>query len=389
MSLISNAMKTAQRERNARGQAPDDPQTVVEGFFPYVAPAGPERSRRAPILIVSGAAVVLLAVVAWLILAPAQPKPVAPKRIPPPLSQAPMAQAPAPLDSTVASRSRAAATGTVSSSPAANVGAASVSPPAASQRQLSSSPIGSTTAAGTSGSAVRATQPSTALPVQSVERKQIAADSSVRSVVREPAAMNAPAARAQPTADYEARASALFNAGDLAGAREQFQLATRFAPTARAWTNYGVTLQRLGDLSGASSAYQAAIGIDGNYLEAWLYQARLAILAGDVAKAIPLLQRARSINPRHSEVNTELAHLEAEAKNWTEARRFAEEAVRSDASNWRAHWYLAVSADQLRDVQLAAREYAAYLQTVGNAEREQARFMGYARQRLTELQGKP
>jgi tetratricopeptide (TPR) repeat protein len=191
-----------------------------------------------------------------------------------------------------------------------------------------------------------------------------------------------------PRIDYEAKATALFNAGDLDGARENFELATRFAPTARAWTNYGVTLQRLGDYPGASSAYRAAVGVDANYLEAWLYQARLASEMKDAAKAVPLLQRALAINPHSPDVNIELARLEADAKNWTETRKFAEEAIRSDPTNARGQWYFAVASDQLKDGDAAIRGYTAYLQYVGAAERDQAQFVGWARTRLAELRGK-
>lgn len=189
--------------------------------------------------------------------------------------------------------------------------------------------------------------------------------------------------------DYEAEATALFNAGDLAGARDRFQLATRFAPTARAWTNYGVTLQRLGDFAGAASAYQAAIGVDANYLEAWLYQGRLAADRGDIANAVPLFQRARAINPRSAEVNVELARLEYDSGNFTEAKRFAEEAARSDPANTRANWYIGVASDTLKDAASAIRGFTAYLQYIGAAERDQAQFVGWARQRLAALRGKP
>jgi tetratricopeptide (TPR) repeat protein len=150
-----------------------------------------------------------------------------------------------------------------------------------------------------------------------------------------------------------------------------------------------VTLQRLGNLSGAASAYQTAVGIDANYLEAWLYQGRLAVELNDVARAIPLLERARAINPRNVDVNVEFARLENEARNWTEVKRFASEAVRSDPTNYRGQWYLAVAADELKDSETAIRAYGAYLQTVNGADRSQAEFVGYARQRLVALRGKP
>lgn len=371
MSLISDAIKTAQRERTGRAQsAAKDPQPLMEGFFPYVSSSPTRsRSRLVPVAVISLATLGLLAVVGWLTLpslaGSRNAKVKAPIVLPPRTASPPApaavradTQTPRAVDSIIAPS-------TSGSGPRTAIAAAPVSRPADTRRQT----------------VLRSADPrSTRRDTTIVNGQRLAQAPSPAPARNDPA----------PTrADYEAQATVLFNAGDLAGARDKFMLATRYAPTARAWTNYGVTLQRLGDLTGAAAAYQSAIGIDANYLEAWLFQGRLAELQGDAAKAVPLFQRARSINPRNSEVNVELARLESDARNWTEARRFAEDAVRSDPSNARAHWYLAISTDQLQDFEAATREYAAYLQTVGSAERDQSRFVGYARQRLTELRGKP
>ena len=125
-----------------------------------------------------------------------------------------------------------------------------------------------------------------------------------------------------------------------------------------------------------------------HYLEAWLYQGRLAVEQGDAARAVPFFQRALAINPRNADVNVELARLEFEAQNWAEARRFAETAVRTDATNVRAYWYLAVASDPLKDVEAAIRGYSGYLRYVGDSP-DQTKFVGWARTRLAELQGKP
>jgi tetratricopeptide (TPR) repeat protein len=154
------------------------------------------------------------------------------------------------------------------------------------------------------------------------------------------------------------------------------------------WTNYGVTLQRLGDLTGAVAAYRSAIGIDPNYLEAWLYQGRVAAEQGELARAIPLLQRALAINPLNADANVELARLEYEAQNWTEARRFAEAALRGDATNIRAYWYLAVASDPIKAVDDAIRGYSGYLKYVGDTP-DQTTYVGWARTRLAELGRKP
>jgi Flp pilus assembly protein TadD len=372
MSLINDAIKTAQRERTGRAQASaKDAQPLIDGFFPYVSstPAR-SRSRLLPLAVISVATVALLGVVGWFVL--------------PSIMGSRTARAKSPI----VLPPRVAAPSVKKDSAPARADAQAV----AADSSVAPSPSGTARPAGTAAIPVT--------PRPDARRQTALRSADPRSTRTDTTIVNAgqrvalapPEPRSDPAparVDYEAQATVLFNAGDLAGAREKFMLATRFAPTARAWTNYGVTLQRLGDLSGAAAAYQSAIGVDANYLEAWLFQGRLAELQGEAAKAVPLFQRARAINPRNSEVNVELARLESDARNWTESRRFAEDAVRGDPSNARAHWYLAISADQLRDFDAASREYAAYLQTVGTAERDQARFVGYARQRLTELRGKP
>lgn len=364
MSLISDALKTAQRERTGRAQSARDPQPLIDGFFPYVSTAPSRRRGKSGLIIaLSGLAVVLLAAAGWVMW--------------PTLTKSGPASKPAPI----VLPPRVATTGTPPSTDTAAV--------AATEREVvAADPVDPST----ENRQAPAPRQSSGAGTRAVTRSAVPAVVSADSVIvrRDQSIPRAPVVRAEPIrVDYEAQAALAFNAGDLTSAREKFMLATRSAPTARVWTNYGVTLQRLGDLSGASAAYQSAIGIDPNYLEAWLYQGRLAVQQGDVARAIPLFQRARAINPRHSDVNVELARLESEAKNWSQTRRFAEDAVRADPSNARAQWYLAVSSDELKDVDVAIRAYAAYLQTVGGAEREQAEFVGWARTRLAQLRGRP
>ena len=378
MSLINDALKTAQRERAGRAPTASGGQPLLEGFFPFVstsAPAG--RSRRTRLIGISLSALALLVVVGWLTVPRIKRGLGGPSAksliVLPPLSQD--VENPATPSVTVpVTDTQRAVTAAVDSAPAP----ANVSEPPLR-------PVG------------RSTQRSTAGDAREVVRSADLGSARGDTAIARPGVLISQAPVTPPRddrpassrIDYEARATALFNAGDFHGARENFQLATRFAPTARAWTNYGVTLQKLGELTAATSAYQAAIGIDANYLEPWLYQGRIAVQRGETQRAVPLFQRARSINPRHSEVNTELAELEVNAKNWTEARRFAEDGVRGDPANSRAHWFLAVATDQLNDFVIAAREYAAYLQTVGAAEKDNLQNVGYARMRLEQIKGKP
>src|SRR5688572_3275712 len=111
MSLISDALKTAQRERSGReaAESASSPQPLLEGFFPYVSasrPAGRFRSGRM-ITIASFSATIVIAAAGWVFLpaikkavgtrgkpatvvpGPAQQGVLAPKRATPPPGEKP------------------------------------------------------------------------------------------------------------------------------------------------------------------------------------------------------------------------------------------------------------------------------------------------------------
>ena len=200
---------------------------------------------------------------------------------------------------------------------------------------------------------------------------------------------SAPDRRNVSRRNFETEAIAAYNAGDYPTARARFDTAVRVAPTASVWTNYGVTLEKLGDPQGAARAYRSAMGIDPNYFNAWLYLARVYNLLGDVTQAVPLFNRALAIEPNNSDVNADLAELEFKAGAFTDAKRYADVAARSNPSNARAQYYLALSADTLKDAAVARRAFENYLQAMAGQEKENAPSVGYARIRLEALKGKP
>ena len=361
MSLISDALKTAQRERSSRNSSTSASQPLIEGFFPFVSSSGRSaRPRGRRIALVSMTALAVLAGGAYFAMplltgASAAKTPGTPTQRALRVADKPAAT---PATDATPSVTQAAVADTAAVATLADAGQPEVSAP----QVIAASP------------AARA----------NLQQPKAADASDTRSIV---SASDEGGPAPQPRRDYEAQATALFNAGDWEGARAQFQLAVRYSPNARAWTNYGVTLQRLHDLAGARAAYQSAVGLDPTYLEAWLFNARIAMEMREPQVAVPLLLRAHSINPRHSGVNADLAQLESEALNWTDSRKYAEEALRSDPNNGRAHYYLAIAADQLKDPDVALREYTAYLQFAGGPEN--ARTAGYARERIELLKKKP
>jgi tetratricopeptide (TPR) repeat protein len=371
MSLISDALKTAQRERS--GQAPgSDEQPLLEGFFPYVSTSTPEgRSKLTHVALISVSILVILGVAAWFGV-PAVKRAVDarsgkfPSIVQPPLETA---SAPAtPLAETAQVADTQAAAAIVPE------------PVAASARDPDPGP--------------RSTAPRTAKPLTSEAKAVVATPDSATprrdtAIARPSVALpSAPDRRAVLKRNFETEAIAAFNAGDYPTARARFDTAVRVTPAASAWTNYGVTLEKLGDPQAAMRAYRSAMGIDPNYFNAWLYLARVYNLLGDVTQAVPLFNRALELEPNNSDVNADLAELEFKAGAFTDARRYADVAARSNPLNARAHYYLALSADTLKDRDTARKAFEDYLRTIGQ-ERENLASIGYARTRLEALKGKP
>ena len=377
MSLINDALKTAQRERAGQVPSRSGGQPLLDGFFPYVStPTPAARSSRGRIVLGSIFAVVILATVAWFGVPAIKRAMGKPSKVPS-IVLSPSQAAVAPTTPSVQTAQ------TADTQIAAVAAPESVSGPMVDRapRPRSSGAKERNPSAGESRSVVTATdpigvrrdtaiaQPSALLPSAPERRGSISASA------------NRP--------NFEAEAVAAFNAGDYVTARSRFESAVRAEPTASAWTNYGVTLEKLGDPQAAARAYRSAMAIDPNYFNAWLYLARVYNFLGDVTQAVPLFNRALEIEPNNSDVNSDLAELEFKASAFTEARRYAAVAARTNPSNARAHYYLALSADTLKDRTVARRAFEDYLRTIAGQEKDNLPSVGYARVRLQQLKGNP
>jgi Flp pilus assembly protein TadD len=373
MSLISDALKTAQRERSGQASPGSGEQPLLDGFFPYVSTSTPDdRSKRVRIAMISVSGVVVLGLAAWFG-APAVRRAMNGRsdRIP----SAVQPENPTGIAATTPPVQIAQAADTQPS-------VASVVEPAPSAARDPRPAPKSTT--------VKTVRP----PASEVMAVVATPDSTIPrrdTAIAQPSApmSAAPERHEVPRRNFETEAIAAFNAGDYPTARARFDTAVRVTPTASAWTNYGVTLEKLGDPQAAARAYRSAMGIDPNYFNAWLYLARVYNLVGDVTRAVPLFNRALEIEPTNSDVNADLAELEFKAGAFTDARRYADVAARSNPSNARAHYYLALSADTLKDRDVARRAFEDYLRTMVGQERDNSPSIGYARIRLQALKGNP
>jgi tetratricopeptide (TPR) repeat protein len=112
-----------------------------------------------------------------------------------------------------------------------------------------------------------------------------------------PDAAKRPAMNAAAQQAYQAGLQA-FQAGDLQGAKTQFQRASDADSNAyQAQFSLGVVNERLGSKSAALAAYRAATGIVKDYEPAIAAYALLLAHTGDVSEAEDYLNRQRAILP--------------------------------------------------------------------------------------------
>ena len=142
------------------------------------------------------------------------------------------------------------------------------------------------------------------------------------------AATNRPRMNAQAQAAYQAGMSA-FQAGDLAGAKQQFIQATQAdAKAYQAFYSLGVVRERLGEVSGAQSSYQKAVSIVPDYEPAIVAYAVLAARSGKTTEAESFLNSKMAKMPKSAAVPAALAEVKSIQGDSGEAQKYAKEALK-------------------------------------------------------------
>jgi len=135
--------------------------------------------------------------------------------------------------------------------------------------------------------------------------------------------MNAAAANA-----YNAGMAAFKN-GDLAGAKNQFTLATQADPKAyQAFYSLGVVRERTNETSGALTAYRQATTIVADYEPAIAAYAVLLARTGKPDDATEFLNQRQAQMPKSAAVSAAMAEVKSIQGNSGEAQRLAQEALK-------------------------------------------------------------
>jgi len=170
--------------------------------------------------------------------------------------------------------------------------------------------------------------PATGAPVAGPGGSQFA--QSDAPSVNAPEAANRPKMNAAAQQAYSAGLSA-FQAGDLVGAKTQFQRAADADASAyQAQYSLGVVQERLGSKSAALAAYRASYGIVKDYEPAITAYALLLARTGDVGEAEDFLNRQRAILPASAAVLAAMAEVKSIAKDSSAAQQLAQEALKKN-----------------------------------------------------------
>jgi Tfp pilus assembly protein PilF len=361
MSLISDALKEAQRERSGRGDV-RAPGPFVENIFPY-----PDARKKVwpPILFIGGAAIIVTAgLVAGLVArnrlkAPATKQAVSSANIIP--------TAPRSTPTTIASSGDASSApngppvppGQNLSRPTANPGLVARAP----------NPVKSTTGrANTSHAATRLGVDSLAQSATETSTGRVAPPSTLPDA---PAAPRGDASGVRLVLDVSANAPAdsLFRLAyaeqmknNLDGAQALYEkaIATRHA-RAEAYNDYGVLLLARGNKTAATEMFRQALNRDDKNVEAWVNLGDSFNGMGYHAEAMSAYARANQLDPARAAVKARISREYEAIGDTVSARRYLEDAVKGNPSDASAHYALGAYLQRMHDYPGAIREFQAFV----------------------------
>ena len=355
MSLITEALKTAQREKTAANAGPSMERKLLEGFFPYAGGAAAPGGRRTALLVGASAVVILGAVAGGTLYlrrnAAAAPTPARPTSLPtrPPVAKAP-SNKPAP---------RVVQAGVSQTSPVS----ADKSAPSADveSRTVADKPVPDS-----------ATPPHRAPRARSqVAIPVVRTDSDVAArPALEPAAPSPPATSVtvsagavRPGDQLFADAYAAHQAGNLDRAQELYEKAIAAPPvSADVFNNYGALLAQRGNVDGAKTMYRRAIAIDRDNVKAWINLGAALDQSGIHGEATSAFEQALKLDPNNVPVKLELAKQYQALGDTASGKRLIGDALRLAPKDPMAHYAMAALLEHQRDTVGALREFDAFIE---------------------------
>ena len=144
----------------------------------------------------------------------------------------------------------------------------------------------------------------------------------------------------------------------IAAFREVLRLDPHYT---RAADNLGLSLEATNRLDQAQAAYEKAIALDRESVthteQPYLNLGTLLVKTDHARDAIPILTQAAAIAPKSNKVQYQIGKAYFDLRQWTDAQRAAEEAIRLDSKDPTAHYLLGRIYQRSNHPDEAAREF--------------------------------
>jgi len=155
---------------------------------------------------------------------------------------------------------------------------------------------------------------------------------------------------------------------------------------AEIYNNYAALLADRADTVRAISMYRLAIALDPTYVDAWANLGTLFDASGDHRQATGVFQQVLKLDSTNVAAREGLAEQYQALGDVAVARKLLEQVTRQAPDNARAHYTLAVLLDGQHDAAGAMREYGLFLETA--RDRYPAVYSDRVRARIAALSGK-
>jgi Tfp pilus assembly protein PilF len=154
---------------------------------------------------------------------------------------------------------------------------------------------------------------------------------------------------------------------------------------AEIYNNYAALLADRGDTAGAISKYKLALALDPTYVDAWSNLGMLFDASGDHRQATGVFQQVLRLDSTNATAREGLAEQYQALGDVGSAIKLLEQVTRQAPDYARAHYTLAVLLDSQHDTTGATREYSLFLQT--GRDRYPQAYSDRVRARISVLAG--
>jgi Tfp pilus assembly protein PilF len=338
MSVIHDALKTAQREKQSRAASPTGSPIIMPMGGRGGAP--PFDWKNAATIAVASIVIVVAVGSLWFRMRPTPTRPL--ENVPVVMMPADISPAPSEATGPTDAPSSANTLATVERPP--------VSTPAVDPGVAPSRPVA---AAATNP---RTTSPATAADARVVQAEPREASQSgrLRIEVEQP--------REGDVARLFAAGVAAHRAGDLTAARSAYERVLAAVPNdVDALNNLGVVLAAVRELDRGEALLRRAVRLAPEHVGAWNNLGTVLVQRGQASDAIAAFQQAISLDPQHQGARVSLAQQHLAIGSPEKAREVLEAVVASNPAMPEAHYTLGQAFEMEKDWAGAVRAYSAFI----------------------------